>query len=121
MPALHPIFLPEPASSEYEYDVATTVAANTLTTVLSYTNPFGGSNLYIDRISAEGEVDGCFTIVIDTGDKDTKRSSGGQYTVDWQYPNGGLILAPGSIIDIKVEHGINTTADFSAALFGHRF
>jgi len=120
MPALHPIFLPEPSSTVYEQDVLTALPQDTTGTILTYTNS-GGDNLYVDRVSAEGEVDARFAIFVDTDEKDAKRSSGGQYTVDWQFPGGGLILAAGSILEVKVEHGLPVTADFSATLFGHRF
>jgi hypothetical protein len=104
-------------SSVLEYASASTVPANTLTTILTYTNT--GSVLWLDQLIATGQDDAEYEIVINTVTKIKYRTSEQQRTMDIQFPIAQKI-AINDVIDIKVTHWGSATRDFDASLIGHK-
>jgi hypothetical protein len=106
----------DPVSSVWQYNEVLTIAANALTTILTYT--VSGSDLYIDNILASGTVDGEFSVLINGVVKAKYRTSEQDRTTKIVLPTAQRV-AVGSIIDIKVVHYNIATADFDASIMGH--
>lgn len=112
------ILSPTATASILEFDEELTVAANSVTTILSYTNT--GSLLYLDTLIATGEVDAEYRLVINGTTKMKYRTSEQNRTMNVPFPMSQLIQI-GDIVDIKVIHyHTASTADFSANIIGHR-
>jgi len=106
-----------PVTSERLHAENLTVASGGQVTVLSYTN--GSTNLYMDVLVVEGNIDACWEMHIETVRKSRFRTD--QMSGTQVIPMGpGSILAPNETVEIKVEHFFGSNCDFSATIFGHR-
>lgn len=105
--------------SVWEYDDATSVAANALTTILTYTVT-GTEKLFLDSVFASGEIDAEYSIVVDGNIKAKYKTSEQDRTAKFLFPCSQK-FSVGTIIDIKVIH-FNTavSGDFNASLIGHK-
>jgi len=85
-----------------EYDEAQNVAANSLTTVLTYSaSALANSNIVL--IKCSGQDTAKWFLYIDTVLKGTIRSGGGDRNAEWSFPFP-LALDAGQILDVKVKH-----------------
>lgn len=95
------------------YSEASSVTANNLTTILTFT---ATARIEISLITCSGQDYAKFQIFVDTVLKGTKRS-GPARNVEWNFSNP-LILENGSILDIKVTHWFTGDAlDFEAGMY----
>ena len=93
------------------------VPANTLTTILTKTADANLTNISI--VSVSGQDYAKYTLVINGGDIDVRRS-GPQRNVQFDYTSNPLKTTTGDVIDIKVEHFFTgETLDFEATIFGY--
>lgn len=105
-------------TSILEYDDVTTIAANALTTILSYT--VVGTALLVDQIIASGDVDAVYFLVVDGSIKAQYRTSEQDRTAKFNFPVAQK-FSIGQVIDIKVIHyDTGDTSDFNATLIGHQ-
>ena len=105
-------------SSILEFGESTSIASGALTTVLSFTNSLT-TNAFIDSIIVTGNVDVEFHLVVDGNTKGKFRTA--HQDRSKIIPLTGFLLAPSSIISIKVIHfETGILGDFTVTLIGHR-
>ena len=106
--------LPEPAVGVVAKGTQTNVSDNTITTVATMTAN-GARN--VTRIKFSGEGYARWTLVVDAVTEETVTN--GQYSGEFNFGDEGLYVAPGSVLDIKVEHFYGSeTLDFNATIYG---
>jgi len=100
------------------YDYANTVAKDTETTILTYTN---GSlkDMWLDGFVATGNVDARYSLYINNTLKIPHRTSITDVTAKMNFTTP-IKIVPSTIIDIKVIHWWKNPADFEACLLLHR-
>lgn len=107
-----------PNVSIWEWDEVSTIAANSIATILTYT--VTTTDLLIDSIFATGTVDAEYQVLLDGNIKAKYMTSEQDRTVKFNFPVAQKI-AVGTIITIKVIHfRTGITADFNASLIGHK-
>jgi hypothetical protein len=111
-----PVYL-SPKSTILQPDTQVAVPASTVTTITTYTNATADVQ-YLDGWVATGQYEGLWQLLIDTSFKDERRTSASNMNVGVQYATP-IRIAPGSTVDIKVEHYGTGTGQFSATIFGH--
>lgn len=95
-------------------DLEANVAANTLTTIVTFTTTAADKN--ITRISCSGDLYAKFQIFVDTVLTETLHS-GPQRFVQFEFKNYGFTA--GQVIDVKVEHGYTgKTPDYHSTIYG---
>lgn len=98
--------------SEIFYNEITSLAANTLTTIISYTVPVGNVGT-LKQISASGGNIATYTVRKNGTIIDKKRTYfSGPFNVDFNFNN--LTLNAGDIVLVEVVHGRPMVADFNA-------
>ena len=96
---------------------ATNVPATTLTTILSKTADASFSNISI--ISVSGDDYAKFTLVVNGGTIDTRRT-GPDRNLTFDFTSNPLSLTAGDVVDIKVEHFFTgDLLDFEASVYGY--
>ena len=92
----------------------TAVAANTLTTLVSFTMTIADKD--ITRISCSGEFYAKFDIFVNTVRKETLRS-GPSRNVEFTFQN--FVFSVGDIVDVKVTHAYTgKTPEFNTTIYG---
>lgn len=92
----------------------TSVAANLLTTIVTYTAP---SDKSITKISVSGTEYAKFQLFKNTALIDTKRS-GPERSIEFVFINP-LVMNPGDILDVKVTHfNSSNSIDVEASVYG---
>lgn len=107
-----------PDTSVLEYNEVSTIADNSLTTILTYT--VTTSDLFLDTILASGDIDAEYRLVINSTTKAKYITSEQDRTAKIQFPVAQKFIV-GTIIDIKVVHFNTTnTGSFNTTLIGHK-
>jgi len=109
--------IPDPSSSYY--NAVSSVAASVLTNVLTYTVPTS-TNWHLTRVEFGGLNIARYWLYFDTSEvaQHVTWFNGGM-TGLWDFSStigGGLQVATGTVIRVKVEHGRPFTADFFARI-----
>lgn len=108
-----------PISTIEESSNVSTVAADAQTTIVTYTNNTGGT-IRITGCIATGQVDAEYVLMVNGSVKGTVRSSESDRTAKIVLPKG-IMTSNGDIVTVKVTHWENTTSNFSATIYGHKF
>lgn len=107
--------LPEPVAGVVAKGTQTSVSDNTITTVATMTAN-GARN--ITKIKFSGEGYARWTVVVDATTEETATT--GTYAGEFDFGPNGFYVAPGSVLDVKVEHFITSeTLDFNATIYGY--
>lgn len=107
----------KPEATESYPGANAAVPANSVTTIVSFTNT--GSPFFFDGWLGTGQYEGDWFVAIDSVTSPEDRSSASSMRAGTQFTSPRRIEV-GSIIDIKVEHYGSATGQFSATIFGHR-
>ena len=92
----------------------TGVAADVLTTIVSFTMTV--ANKDITRISASAELYGKFDIIVNSVQRETKRS-GPDRNVEFTFQN--FVFSTGDIVDVKYTHSYSgKTPEANATIYG---
>ena len=109
----------EPTDTMEQPGAITTIADNSQTTIVSYTNNTG-DDIWLSGCIATGTVDGEYVLTVNGDIKGTVRSSE-------QDRNGKIVLEQaikvinGDIITVKVTHWHTYTADFKATIYMYKY
>jgi hypothetical protein len=94
------------------------VAASTKTTIVTQSY-IAGTFENLTLVSVSGEDYAKFFVTINAADIDIRRS-GPDRNVEFTYTGAPYALAPGDIVDIKVEHyNVGDLVDFDATIYGY--
>jgi len=111
-------------NNEIHFDEELTVPANTLTTVLIFTNTIAKGFFYVDEIIGTGTSDACWEIYLSGDKKIVYRTSEQDRTMRIKFPSSWQLKRT-DFVEVKVKHddpanaGSNTN-DFQVSLIGHR-
>lgn len=104
--------------SVWEYGAQSTIADNSLTTILTYT--VVGSSLMIDKIMATGNVDAEYQVLVNGFIKAKYMTSEQDRVAKFDFPTSQEVSV-GGIISIKVIHyRTGLIGDFNCSLIGHK-
>lgn len=98
------------------YNEVASVAASTLTTVVTYTVPVG-KTFFLKHVEASGENRATFTIEINATVERKRQTYQPIFNTDFLFYN--LKLEAGDVVALRVFHTRGTSADFSGSILGN--
>lgn len=98
------------------YNEIASVAASTLTSVVTYTVP-AGKTFFLKHIEASGENRATFTVEINATVERKRQTYQPIFNTDFLFYN--LRLSAGDIVTLRVFHTRGTAADFNGTILGN--